>query len=522
MPRKLIALILASSFLLSFCTKKEELPQSSNDTQPMAGGGPQQQNPRPQPLSTEIQDEKWNLHSDDQGFQIKIPDGWNVATQKNGVIQISGADSTSVNIWPFFIPAQQTADALFTSSLLQNLSNTLYPNSSWNDTEKISNTTARRVGINGTNRVVSILSVAASNRGISGILYSSAAPEQNYGNLQQTFAQMFESFKIIGVPVNSDQPQEPQIQYVRWQDPRESAFSVEVPSGWNTQGGLFRVSAIDVRAALQSVSPDNQIRINAGDTNIPIFSEPTPQGIALGFPEGSWYTPGPGATMMVRRYYTGRGFLLEYLTSTISQQCGGLQITQQRDRQDLVSNINAVYAQYNTGMTFTLDAGEATFQCQQGAVEGYYLAATKRTQAYGTGIWNVEYLYGFLATKDKAAQANKILGHIVNSSQLNPEWLRMQQGITANVSAITARTNQEISEIISSSYWQQQQTYDELSRRRSNANLGVQDVVDPTTGQEYKVESGSNYYWVDQRGTIVGTDTYVRPSIDFRELTQLP
>jgi hypothetical protein len=398
----------------------------------------------------------------------------------------------------------------------------LYPNSSWNNAEQISNSVARIVGTNGTEHIISIVSIAATNRGTSGILYASAAPEQNYKVLQQTFAQMFESFQIVGAPVNNQQQQEPEIHWVRWQDPRENAFSVEVPTGWNTQGGLFRVSALDVRAALQTVSQDNQIRINAGDANIPIFSEPTPQGVALGFPEGSWYTPGAGATMLVRRYYSGRGFLLEYLTSTINQQCGGLEITQQRDRQDLVNNINAVYAQYNTGMTFTLDAGEATFQCQQGAVEGYYLAATKRTQAYGTGIWNVEYLYGFLASKDHAPRANKILGHIVDSSQLNPEWLRMQQGIAANVSAITTKTNQEISELITSSYWQQQQTYDELSRRRSNATLGVHDVVDPTTGQEYKVESGSNYYWVDQRGTIIGTDIHARPTIDFRELTQLP
>jgi hypothetical protein len=63
---------------------------------------------------------------------------------------------------------------------------------------------------------------------------------------------------------------------------------------------------------------------------------------------------------------------------------------------------------------------------------------------------------------------------------------------------------------------------DEISRRRSNAILSVEDVVDPTTGREFKVESGSNYYWIDHRGTIVGTQTDSRPNLDFRELTRLP
>jgi hypothetical protein len=59
---------------------------------------------------------------------------------------------------------------------------------------------------------------------------------------------------------------------------------------------------------------------------------------------------------------------------------------------------------------------------------------------------------------------------------------------------------------------------DEIDRRRSNAILGVVDVVDEQTGKEYKVENSSSYYWIDHRGNIVGTDTYTVPNIDFREL----
>jgi hypothetical protein len=50
----------------------------------------------------------------------------------------------------------------------------------------------------------------------------------------------------------------------------------------------------------------------------------------------------------------------------------------------------------------------------------------------------------------------------------------------------------------------------------------VVDVIDPVTGRETKVESSSSYYWIDHRGTIVGTDIYTKPSIDFREMIQLP
>jgi hypothetical protein len=91
-----------------------------------------------------------------------------------------------------------------------------------------------------------------------------------------------------------------------------------------------------------------------------------------------------------------------------------------------------------------------------------------------------------------------------------------------DTSHIVAQTNAAISKLSSDTYWSRQQSNDELSRRRSNATLGVEDVMDPSTGRQIKVESGSNYYWIDARGAIVGTETHTLPSIDFRALTRLP
>ena len=43
------------------------------------------------------------------------------------------------------------------------------------------------------------------------------------------------------------------------------------------------------------------------------------------------------------------------------------------------------------------------------------------------------------------------------------------------------------------------------------------------TAKTVKVESGSNYYWVDHSGTVVGTDLHANPdSLWFREMVQLP
>lgn len=237
--------------------------------------------------------------------------------------------------------------------------------------------------------------------------------------------------------------------------------------------------------------------------------------------------PGYGVRMLVRRYTPGAAFAKEYVAGRVARGCADLTIADNRDRPDAVSGINAIYSQYGlAGMSIRLSAGEAAFRCRGGGqpMAGYYFAGTQHVQAAGMpgGIWNAEYLFGYMAPESKVAVAEAALDHILKSIELNPQWVAMQQNITANTSRIVSRTHADISRMISDSHWSRQQVGDEMSRRRSNATLGVEDVVDPATGREMKVESGANYYWIDQRGTVVGTNTDTRPTLDFRELVRLP
>ena len=62
---------------------------------------------------------------------------------------------------------------------------------------------------------------------------------------------------------------------------------------------------------------------------------------------------------------------------------------------------------------------------------------------------------------------------------------------------------------------------DDINRKFSNYILGVTDVVDPETGETWKVEAGHNYYWRrDFTNQVAGTRTADRPDINFSLLKE--
>jgi hypothetical protein len=310
-------------------------------------------------------------------------------------------------------------------------------------------------------------------------------------------------------------------------DPRENAFVLDVPDGWRTEGGMFRYASNDTRVGIVAASPDNQILVQIGDANLPPFIEPSPMLVSSGFPEGGWYSPGYGLRMMVRRFLPAPYFLNEYVRSKLPAMCQQPQVEQPRDRPDTVQAINAINARFGVAGSATLTTGgEISFACEKNGqpYRGYYFATTQldRTAGMPGGTWHLEILAGYLAPAPRADEALSIGAHMLSSFQFNPRWQAMQGNIIANTTQIVSQTNNAISDMIYSGHESRAAIEDDIARKRRNATLGLDDVIDTSTGEKLKVESGANYYWMDYRGNIVGTDSFNAPTVDFHELIRQP
>jgi hypothetical protein len=143
------------------------------------------------------------------------------------------------------------------------------------------------------------------------------------------------------------------------------------------------------------------------------------------------------------------------------------------------------------------------------------------TDAFGPPLWRVHNLSAFVAPAEKESLANSIWDHTRESLQFEPQWEHMETQLAGAASRAVSGTANDIANMMARSQMARNAIDDEIARRRSNATLGVVDLADPETGRHMSVESGSNYYWVDPRGVIVGTTTDTHPSVDFRALLQL-
>lgn len=359
----------------------------------------------------------------------------------------------------------------------------------------------------------------------SGILYIAAAQADGFEKTRPLLQAMLQSFRF-GVP-ETGAPVQPKLAYVPWSDPIEQAFSLDVPQGWQVQGGTYRRASVDLVHVLQAVSPDQNIRIQYNDANIPAFVLPNQTLAWSGFPEGSWYSPGYGVRNFVKRYLPGRQFLKEYLGQNYQPRLSGFTYASEKDRPDIVAEFNRIYSSFQTyGVQFSMHAGEAAFRYDQNGTPfvGYGLALTQVVYmpSMNGGNWNVALLLVYTCPDSEAAAVQDTASHMFMSVKMNPQWVAGQQQLTANVSQIVTQTNQAISKIIDDAYWTRQGTMDNINRKFSNYILGVTDVVDPETGQTWKVEAGHNFYWTRGAGDVVaGTQTYTRPDIDFKPLFEI-
>ena len=464
----------------------------------------------------------WTTHQDPAGFTIEIPAGWRVSAE-GGRVTAAGPNSERVTILPLQIEGQ--LDARSAQAVLLGLSGQMWPRQRWSMPRsgwQFGQNGVRAVGADeSTLRETTALWWANTPRGAAVFFYGVAGQPARFQSLEPVFARVLGSFRVT--PGNGRQARgggagggDPlaSVRFKHWVDPSENAFSIEVPADWGVTGGIRRSDVEIKKNEWVAYSPDGQVVIRGGDVSLPAQYVELNQAMASeGYREGQWYQGG----MFISRFMPGVAFASQYVQMKFGRNCSNPRWMFQKDRPDFVYQLarqGLVLQGYHT------TAGEVAFECEINGrpYVGYVFAETSAAPGMGVAtVWSSRTLYGFLAPADRAREADAVLHRAVASLSLNPQWAARELGRERRILDELKRYNEFAYNLQKQTQAERMAAIDRVSERTQDVLSGKTNVIDTETGQQYKAQAGSSYYWIDPtRNVITGTNLPYQPTWDFR------
>jgi hypothetical protein len=312
-------------------------------------------------------------------------------------------------------------------------------------------------------------------------------------------------------------PAEPQVQWTTFTDPSERAFSLQVPAGWQVEGGMRRFSSVDVRPGIVARSPDGSMEIFIGDQGLGAFTTPNSMTQFAGLHEGSVYQMGYGNSSIIASYRPGDAFAQGWGAQRIGRVCGSPRPIGGRPLPEADRAIDFGYQQ--GGVQASNRSGEADFDCNWNGAPGagYVFSSTQLIQVQNSsGLWMVSALGGFAGRADHAKQAAEILAHMTGSFQFEPQWVSQQQGMTMSTSRIVSNTQRAVEQSISSSFDYKNASRDRAMEHWAQATRGTATFNDPVNGPR-ELEN-TEHQWRLSNGSVVGTNSSTPPEQGATEL----
>lgn len=463
---------------------------------------------------------EWRPYQDAAGFSLEVPSQWRVEPGRNGMATVSSPDGRSFAQVIPVLNRQQPCAALLTTSF--QVSSQRFPQARVVQVQpgRDQRTALAEVSFAGGQSRAAVLCVETSPR--SAMLYTIAAPQAEFAMVKPTLIRTLTSFQYRANAEGSGgaAPTMANLQYVRWSDPRENAFSLQVPAGWQTAGGVIRYTNLEIGSGVRTASPDGNSVIVFNDPRIRTAMTPI-QGARVGSPAygGGVFLPYVPGLQFAETY------LRQYLLGDAGMQLQ--QVISKRERPDLSAISNQAHARGNVnpaGPTRTTH-GEIVFTAVRNGqkLSGYLLAATDFTPSMaGMGhIWRGS-VFAYVAPEAEVNRVTQVVSRMMSTAQLNAAWSQGTQAAGRATQEAFHSAAQQANEAITSSYWARQGVQGQAMQNGSETMRGQIRLTDGQ-GTQYVAPSGKNYYYLDEvHGRVVGTnDTAPPPNIDVRQLEMI-
>ena len=456
----------------------------------------------------------WSQHDDPAGFTLLMPAGWRVQVGSPGEIVVSEPNgSAAALVRARIVPARGDL-----AQWLQQHYAATEPglhNVHMLKVEGRGPQVAHAAFDYGGNLFQGRASVIAVRHGDMATLFVAAAARAEFAQRLPDLTRILDSLRFgTADAAKATAPQRPRddLQYTRWVDPIEAAFSADLPAGWRTEGGLRR-STWNVRLVINSTSPDGSMQLFSGDATVPrIFIQPNATIRSLSHAEGQ-YT-GPDGQMILA-FQRAADFGANLVRSRF-----GAQVTGTRPRPDLEQIVKRNPLLQSGPSTAT--AADIEFRLKDGRI-GVLTLSTYGAMGGVAGTWWADGIHGFIAPADRMAVAAGAMARLIVSGRQSPQWatgerdhqVRMGQQFQAY-----SRWSQELQRKTIEQRWQA-----DAAHQRGMRDIlgGTVRLTDPGTGETFEASARERYYFRingADRPTAIGSETDFKPVADV-DMTRL-
>ncbi|MBI4876637.1 MAG: hypothetical protein HY822_18535 [Acidobacteria bacterium] len=328
---------------------------------------------------------------------------------------------------------------------------------------------------------------------------------------------------LVAVPVfPAGRPNRPTVVFRRVTEPREGAFSLLVPAGWQTEGGITRVNPTAAGGAANAIEAklDFTLKRDAAGSAmmrwLPSMRYADLRGTPVGntgmFPPGSNY-----AGMTVLPLADAASFLARIAFPYAHRGAQNVRVIEKKPMPGLAEQVRRSVAWLPVAQGFTFDAAMLTVTYEEGgrSYQEKLVTAIHNWGSIAAGMWENKETFLVRAAPAEFDQLAPILAVIQCSVKLNRQWVmgemrgQMERGkIAGDTYRYMAQIDKEIVE-------GRQRTNAEINKNMFLTLTGQAEYLNPHTG---KVEYGSNQWkhrWVSPSGEeIYCDDENYNPSYD--------
>ena len=298
--------------------------------------------------------------------------------------------------------------------------------------------------------------------------------------------------------------------FQRVHEPREDAFTILVPKGWITAGGIFRLDPTTQGGAMQSIAAKCDFAVKKDEAGSCMFrSLPdmlyfdmtnSPAGQMGLFPTGSNYNG-----MTVFPIMNAQQFISQIVVPYAHPMVSDIQLIEQKALPKLAQKCSQRTQAMGNQMGFSYDAAVVTVTYTENGVrfKERLLAVIENWGPLGQGLWGNKETAYFRAPVEEFDQMEPIVSVIQGSVQINSQWLAGELRGQMQRSEIAAQTQRDLAELDKQITDHRRTTNSEIHNDMFLTLTDQEEYVNPYTKE---VEVGSNQWqhrWENQNGDII-------------------